>query len=388
MTTAIERFADSKNALLSEAKARAGLSDFGKDDWREGYERLLDELDEAGFSASGALAAREHILSNLVARLKAVDGFARHPEAMERPISRPLIVTGIVRSGTTALHKLLAMDRQFQGAEHWICAAPQPRPARASWEANADFEHARADMEAMVAVSPEVLEDHGMAVDGVEESLNVLSHGFHSNMFPSQYSIPRYDAWYRSTCDRASYRYFSDVLRLIGAYEPDRTWLIKTPTDTFPLQEVLDVFPDAMIVQTHRDPLQAVPSIVNLIGGAHRMFRGEGHVDYNAIFEREQEMWAQAMERAERAKADNPGRVFDVQFKDFVTDQMSVVRAIYAHFDLPLSSAAEAAMGEWLSKNPRKSTTMQRFSPEDFGGTTPGLEMRFKTYRQLFGYAA
>lgn len=388
MATTIERFAESKEALLAEARLRAGLEDFGSEDWREGYERLLDELDEADFSSTGALAAREHILSNLVARLKAVDGFARHPEAMKRPIRRPLIVTGIVRSGTTALHKLLAMDPQFQGAEHWICAAPQPRPARSSWQGNEDFERARLAMDAMAAVSPEVVDDHGMAADGVEESLNILSHSFHSNMFPSQYAIPRYDAWYRSTCDRASYRYFADALKLIGAYEPERTWLIKNPTDTFSLEEVLDVFPDAMVVQTHRDPLQAVPSIVNLIGGAHRMFRGEGSVDYNAIFEREQEIWAQAMERAERVKESNPGRVLDVQFKDFVADQMSAVRAIYAHFKLVLSPAAETAMHEWLAQNPRKSTTMQRFTPEDFGASTAGLKQRFKTYRQRFGYAA
>lgn len=388
MATTIERFAESKEALLAEARLRTGLEDFGSGEWREGYERLLEELDEAGFSSDGAFAAREHILSNLSARLKAVDGFARHPEAMKRPIRRPLIVTGIVRSGTTALHKLLAMDRQFQGAEHWICAAPQPRPPRTSWQDNADFERARVAMDAMAAVSPEVLDDHGMAIDGVEESLNVLSHGFHSNMFPSQYAIPRYDAWYRSTPDDASYRYFADVLRLIGAHEPDRTWLIKNPTDTFSLEEVLNVFPDARIVQTHRDPLQAVPSIVNLIGGAHRMFRGEGRVDYNAIFEREQEMWAEAMERADRVKEANPGRVLDVQFRDFVADQMSVVRAIYAHFDLSLSSTAEAAMREWLAANPRKSATMQRFTPEDFGGSTADLEARFQSYRRRFGYAA
>lgn len=373
--------------MLDEAVRRAGSDDFGGDAWREGFDRLLGELDDAGFSAEGSFAAREHLLGNLVARLRAVAGFKARPDAMARPILRPMIVTGIVRSGTTALHKLLAMDSQFQGAEHWLCAAPQPRPPRELWAQNPDFERARASLAAMIEIAPEMLDDHGMAVDGVEESLNILAHGFQSNMYPSQYAIPRYDAWYKAADDTASYRYFADVLRLIGADAPGRTWLIKNPTDTFSLREVLAVFPDAMVVQTHRDPLQAVPSIVNLIGGAHRLFRGEGKVDYPVIFAREQEMWALAMERAEAVKATMPGRVFDVQFKDFVVNQMDAVRAIYTHFGLTLSSEAETAMTGWLAENPRRSQTMQRFTPEDFGGSTGALLDRYLDYRQRYGYA-
>ena len=380
------RFDRSGEEILSLAQARSGLDDFGTAEWREGFDRLLGELDRAGLSPHGALAAREHITANLVARLRAVAGFAANPDAMARPIVRPLIVTGIVRSGTTALHKLLAMDPQFQGSEHWICAAPQPRPPRDDWADNADFRHARDALDAMIAVSPEVLDDHGMAADTVEETLNILSHGFHSNMYPSQYAIPEYDAWYRSTGDTHSYRYLADVLRLIGANDPNRTWLLKNPTDTFSLAEVLDVFPDAMIVQTHRDPVQAVPSIVSLIGGAHRMFRGEGQIDYPAIFARESEMWADAMDRAERVKARVPGRVLDVEFADFVPDQMTVVRAIYDHFALDLTPQTEAAMLRWLAANPRKSATMQRVTAEDFGANSAALAERFASYRSRRGY--
>lgn len=380
-------FGQSSFSLKAEAQARTGLSDFGGTDWEEGYHRLLGELDEAGFSPQGAIAAREHIIANLVARLKAFAGFKAYPDAMARTISRPLILTGIVRSGTTALHKLLAMDRQFQGAEHWLCAAPQPRPPKDQWAGNPDYEKARAALAAMIEVSPEVLEDHGMAVDTVEESLNILAHGFHSNMYSSQYAIPRYDAWYRGGNDEASYRYLADVMRLIGAHTPERTWLLKNPTDTFSLAEIFAIFPDAMVIQTHRDPVQSVPSIVNLIGGAHRMFRGEGRIDYPAIFAREKEMWAEAMERADAVKEAHPGRVLDLQFESFVQDQMGAVRTIYDHFGLNLSRETERAMREWLAANPRKSQIMQRFTPEDFGGDTEALLARFAAYRVRYGYA-
>lgn len=379
-------FAKSKALLQAEARIRTGLEDFGTDEWREGYDRLLDEFDHAGFSDQGAMAAREHIIANLTARLRAIAGFNAHPEAMARPIVRPMIVTGIVRSGTTALHKLLAMDPQFQGTEHWLCAAPQPRPPLSDWAGNPDFQQARSALAAMIDVAPEVLEDHGMAVDAVEESLNILAHGFHCNMYPSQFAVPEYDHWYRSRDDISSYRYLANVMRLVGAHEQEKTWLIKNPTDSFSLDEVLKVFPDAMIVQTHRDPLQAVPSVVNLIGGAHRMYRGEGNIDYPAIFAREQEMWAQAMERADTVKASKQGRVFDIQFNEFVHDQLGTVRTIYDYFGLALSAEPEAAMRRWLAANPRKSQVMQRFTPEHFGGNTSELLSRNAAYRARCGY--
>ena len=390
MTSAITSFppfAQSRQALLDEASERTGLGDFGSDDFREGYGRLLDEMDCAGLSPEGVHAARENILSFLTARLRAVEGFKQHPEAMARPITRPLVVIGIVRSGTTALHKLLSMDPQFQGPEHWLCAAPQPRPPRDAWSDNADFRKSKAALDAMIEIAPEMLEDHGMAVDSVEESLNILAQTFCSNMFPSQYDIPRYDAWYLQQDDTFAYRYFADVLRLIGANDSaDRRWLVKNPTDTFALRQVLNVFPDAMIVHTHRDPLQSVPSLCNLLAGAHRMFRG-ADTEMDKVFAREQEMWAQAVERADEVKKDIPGQYVDIQFKDFVADQMGTIRSIYDHFGLVLTTETEARMLQWLKDNPRKSTKMQRFTPEDFGGSTAAFIDRYADYRRRYGYA-
>jgi Sulfotransferase family len=381
-------FGATVDELLETAIARCGHDNFGQDGWREGLDRLVGDLATAGLSNEGEYAAREHLLSNLVARLRAVHGFSQNAEAMKRPIKRPLVVTGIVRSGTTALHKLLAIDPQFQGSEHWICASPQPRPPRAEWTENPDFVAARDALDAMIAISPEVLDDHGMAVDSVEESLNILAHGFHCNMYPSQYAVPGYDAWYRSTSDTGSYRYLADVMRLIGANDPDRTWLLKNPTDTFSMAEVFEVFPDAMVIQTHRDPVEAVPSVVNLIGGAHRMFKGEGREDYPAVFRREAEFWALALERADTVKQAMPGRIFDVQFSDFLQDQIGVVRRFYDHFGLILSEETEAGMRDWLVRNPRRKGAIQRHRAKDFGGSSPALAEVFADYRQRYGYSA
>ncbi|MBB4615035.1 sulfotransferase [Novosphingobium taihuense] len=374
-----------REQMCEQAARRTGLDDFGDSDFHAGLDLLLADLKEAGLSAQGMVAARENVLGHLAGRLRSVEGFKQHPEAMKRPIVRPLIVCGIVRSGTTALHKLLSMDPQFQGVERWLCSAPQPRPPRAEWAANPDFQQAKASLDAMLAQAPEMLEDHGMAVDTVEESLDLLAQSFRSNMFCSQFVIPNYDRWYRAQDDTPSYLRLADNLRLVGAHDPHRTWLLKNPTDTFSLQEVLNVFPDAMIVQTHRDPLQAIPSVVNLIGSAHRIFRGE-QADIQGVFAREEEFWQQAMSRADAVKDAHPGRVLDVQFNDFVKDQIGFVRKIYDQFGLVLSEEAETAMLGWLAANPRRSSTMQRFTPEDYGHSSDALKERYSTYRARYGY--
>lgn len=379
-------FVGQRQKLCEEATRRTGLDDFGEPDFHEALDLLLDDLAASGLSPMGATAARENVLGHLTGRLRSNAGFKANPEAMRRPVVRPLIVTGIVRSGTTALHKLLSMDPQFQGVEHWLCAAPQPRPPRSQWAGNPDFQQAKGILDAMIAQAPEFLEDHGMAVDTVEESLNLLPQSFCSNMFPSQFAVPNYDRWYRAQDDTPSYRRFADNLRLVGAYD-DRTWLLKNPTDTYSLREVLNVFPDAMVVQTHRDPLQSIPSVVNLIAAAHRMFRGE-KADVPGVYAREEGFWTEALARADAVKDSHPGVVLDVQFGDFVKDQLGVVAQIYDHFGLRLSAEAEAAMRGWLSANPRRSTTMQRFTPEDYGHSSGALKERYAAYRRRYGYEA
>jgi len=373
--------------LLDRACQAAGFDDFGGDAFREGYARLLVSLDaEAGLHGSGIAAAQGNLLGYLVARLRSVAGIKAHPQAMARPIVRPLIITGIVRSGTTALHKLLAMDPQFQCAEHWLTYFPQPRPPRQEWPGNPDFRTAKRNLDSLIEIAPEMLADHGMAADQPEETLFLLAQSFHTNLFPSTYHVPEYDAWYQSTSDRFSYEHAANNLRLIGAHDPERTWLLKNPTDAFSLRDVLDVFPDAMIVQTHRDPVQAVPSLVNLLSGGHRIFLGEG-ADMKRVIERENLFWAEAMRRAEAAKDSIPGQYVDIFFNEFVADQLGAVRRIYDHFNLTLDPSTEAAMRDWLARNPRRSTTMQRFTPEYFGLPTQVMLDTYQDYRRRYDFA-
>ena len=373
------------DAMLAASTARTGLSDFGDPSFREGLDLLLSDIRALALDAAFLRASAWRIGQSLDTRAMAVAGLKNRPELLDRPIREPIIIAGLVRSGTTALHLLMSLDPQFQGPEHWLTVYPMPRPRREEWSAIPQYRSEKAALDAFLAASPEAADDHMMTAEGIEESLFILASSFSSNMWPSMWEAPRYDRWYRSRDDTDSYRWLADVLRLIGA-DDDRTWLLKNPTDLFSLREVLNVFPDAKIIQTHRDPVESMPSVSNLIFSARRAFCGD-KADRADVGRRETELWAEALERAEAVRANSSNPFIDVEFSDFTRDQMSVVRAIYDRFDLILSADVEAAMQAWLDAHPRRVAKGPKYDPEDFGLTRQGLVDRFAPYRARRGYA-
>jgi hypothetical protein len=383
----MSNYAGRKTELLDAAAQAIDLSDFGEDDYSEGLELFLHCLDtETTLTPEGEVMTMGQVQMFLESRLYSEAGWKRYPESLSKPIAAPLIITGIVRSGTTALHRLMSIDPQFQGLQHWLAWAPQPRPPRAQWDSIPAYHKVKSVMDAMIAGAPEMVDDHMMSAEGVEESMFLLPQTFCNNTFPAQWNVPSYDTWYRKQDETHSYARLARNLSLIGANETHKRWLLKNPADARGMNAVLNVHPDAMIVQTHRDPIQSIPSVVNLIAAARRLFEGP-ESPAEAVAKRETLYWAEAMQEAAAARhrAQKPG-FFDLEFTDFVRDQLGAVKAIYAHFDLNLKPDVERGMQAWLDSHPRKSMTMQRFTPEDFGVRTGEMRELYAGYRDARGY--
>jgi hypothetical protein len=376
-----------RKAELMEAAAQAtGLSDFGEDDYSEGLELFLHGLDtETRLSPRGEAMTMGQVQMFLESRLYSEAGWKRYPESLNHPIKAPLIITGIVRSGTTALHRLMSIDPQFQGLEHWLAWAPQPRPPRDQWHGIPAYRKVKDVLDRMIAGSPQMLDDHMMSAEGVEESMFLLPQTFCNNTFAAQWTLPAYDSWYRRQDETPSYARLARNFQLIGALEPEKRWLLKNPADARAMDAVLNVHPDALIVQTHRDPIQSIPSVVDLIAAARRLFENEDS-PAEAVARRELTFWAEAMQNAAAARRRTQKPGFDLEFHDFVRDQLGAVKAIYAHFDLELTPETERGMQAWLDSHPRRSTTLQRFTPEDFGVQTGEMRELFADYRAAHGY--
>lgn len=372
-------------SLLAASTARTGLTDFGDGAFREGLDLLLSDIRALDLAPIHAEASALRIGQSLDTRALGVQGLKDHSEVLNEPLRAPIVIAGLVRSGTTALHLLLSLDPQFQGPEHWLAVYPMPRPPVYAWEAVPQYKAEKEALAQFLAASPEAADDHMMSAEGIEESLFILAASFASNMFPSMWSVPNYDAWYRGRDDSDSYRWLADVLRLIGAGD-DRRWLLKNPTDLFSMREVLTVFPDAMVIQTHRDPIDAMPSISNLILSARRAFCGD-KADAAQVGRREVEVWAEALERSQAVRASSANRFVDVEFRDFTSDQMRTIRSIYEQLDLTLTAETERAMFAWLDAHPRRSAKGPKHDPAQFGLTREGLARSFAAYRARRGYA-
>jgi hypothetical protein len=323
-------------------------------------------------------------LPGLVGRLHSERGWADHPRCLDHPIERPLIITGIPRTGTTALHMLLAMDPQFQGLEHWIIPNPLVRPARELWDAHPLYRAAVRGVEQLAESSPRAMAVHGIAAADVDECLALMMQSFVTNQLPSLLALPTYDEWYLAQDEAASYRRLADNLRLIGHAELEKTWLLNNPTHLLRMETLLAVFPDARIIHAHRDPVPTLTSMCSMLSA----FRGDprpGSPEARAIGPRQVRVYKIATEHTMAVRERHPNAFHDVYHGALLADPMGVVREIYDRFELDLGPESEARMRQWIADHPASAPSDQRYRPEDFGLSEADIRRELAPYAERYG---
>jgi hypothetical protein len=381
-----------EDALHEQASAQAGgRSDFGDDRYLQGLRTFLHALTE-DYGLEGDVlraAAEQPVTKSLVGRLYAFDGFGRRPEYARAAIDRPLFIIGLGRTGTTALHQLLALDEQFQGLQSWLVQTPMVRPPRDQWASIPEHEQAVAAAE---AVRDELSAMHWVSADDYDEDQQVIGHTFFSNRFGSQRSpLPTYDDWLLGQDLTPSFRYLRDVLALIGLDSPPRTWLLKNPSHILTPDALLGAFPDARVVVTHRDPVKSIPSVASLIWTTRQRTARYGSVRLGTaegVGRREMRFWTHALDRYMKVSAERPDAFLDVWQHDLHADPLAVVQRIYERFGLELSPQAEGRMREWAAEQGGRDAGGHRYTAEEFGLTDREIAETYATYRERYGFAA
>jgi hypothetical protein len=364
---------------LHEAASRAtGLDDFGGDEYEEGLRLLLDDYaHEAGLTGVGNYMQRSFVRGALVARLLSEMGFKQHPAYVDVVIERPVFVTGLPRTGTTALHRLLTADPTHQGVELWLTEFPQPRPPRDTWDDNPVFSGIQAAYAEHHVENPEFMGIHYMDAASVEECWRLLRQSGKSIGYESLAYVPNYSAWLAKQDWTDAYARHKANLQLIGLNDQDKRWVLKNPSHLVGLDAIMGVYPDALVVQTHRDPRVAIASACSLSAEATR---GWSTVFEGAVIGRTQlDMLAGASARfaEERARYD-PAQFVDVEYDDFVADPVATVRGIYSAFDLPWSPGVEERVGA-IDEESRRGVRRpaHRYSLEDYCLTEDDVLARF-----------
>jgi hypothetical protein len=379
-------FASALDELHVLAAHEAGSDDFGTDDYRIGLRVLLESMDyDARFSDRGRLIAWGSLVNTLAGRARAVHAMKSLPGLDRMQINQPIVITGLHRTGTTALHKLLSVDPQFQGLQSWLTASPMPRPPRDTWEGNPQFQAVVRQLEARFASAPGLRAAHAMAAEEVDECGGILCQGFVSIVWMVAWSAASYDAWWQTQSERPAYLYFRRVLQLIGSSAASQRWLLKHPPHIAKLGILLETFPDARVIQTHRDPAKAIPSLCSLVMKNHDLME-IGRRDQRArlMGYRMTAMAAKALRDAEPVRQRHRHQIMDVDHSQFHRDPIGVIRRIYPFIGLELSAATEAIMRQRIASAPEAAHGSHRYAASDFGLSEDEIRAQFGDYIDRF----
>jgi len=364
--------------LHAAATKITGLADFGDGDYRDGLAVLLGSYArDAGLTVRGTRVTRALLRGALVARLLSEAAWGQHPGYADVAIERPVFVTGLPRTGTTALHRLLTADPASQGLEVWLTQAPQPRPPRETWARNPVFQYIQAGFERHHVSYPEFMAVHHMAADQVEECWQLLRQSMRSVSYECLAHLPGYSAWLSGQDWTAAYRRHRRNLQLIGLPDAGRRWVLKNPSHLFALDALLEVYPDALVIQTHRAPREAIASVCSLAAqasaGWSTTFCGE-------VIGRDQlETWARGLDRFTAVRATRDQAQFcDVAYDEFVADPIGTVEAVYGYFGLTLTGRAAAAMRGLHERSASAARPAHHYALSDFGLTGEQVDERFQ----------
>ncbi|MEV0432491.1 sulfotransferase [Nocardia sp. NPDC050413] len=329
--------------LHASATKLTGLTDFGSDDYTEALGVLLDSYrDEAGLTELGSKMSRFFLRGTLIARALSEAAWAANPGFAETPVTRPIFVTGLPRTGTTALHRLLAADPANQGLEMWLTDFPQPRPPRESWADNPAYQQIDAGLRQHQVANPEFMGLHYMSAADVEECWQLLRQSVMSHSYECLAYLPSYSQWLTTQDWTPAYARHRRNLQLIGMNDA-RRWVLKNPSHLFCLDALLAVYPDAVVIQTHRDPATVIPSVCSLNEHATR---GWSTVFTPEVIGRTQlDLWSRGLREFTAARARHPEAHFiDIDFDDLRTDPVGTVETIYRSIGTDLTPQARAAV--------------------------------------------
>lgn len=375
--------------LLASARRVAGADDFGPEPFLEPLRVLLDSLRAAPLSDLGASIMRGTLLRSLSQRLRAQHWWTARPEILDEPVERPIVVVGMMRSGTTLLQRVLASDPRLACAYGWEVGEPAPRPG---WDPAADdprIAAAEEREEQTRTFAAELFAIHPTYVHEAEEEIVFLADAFLSHIPEASCDVPRYRSWVDTQDFAPAYRWLRRMLQLLQWQkrqrgEPRRPFVLKTPSHLGYLDALLAEFPDAHIVHAHRDPVDVIPSGASLNATLWRTHCDA--VDPHEVGRQWIERMGWSCDRALAARDRIPaGQVTDVAFVDAVDDPVGTAAGVLAAVDLELTDEARRAMEAWLVEDrKREALPVHRYTAGDFGLTADQIRERFADYTRRF----
>lgn len=378
---------------LDQLMARAssdcgGLTDFGDPCFLEPARVLIQAFsDQGGLSQRGVAIWEKRFRDVLKNRLVVEQFYRRYPEIEDETISAPIIIVGLPRTGTTLLQRALGCDERFYPMLAWESRFPAPIVEPGAPGPDPRIDIAVRMTNAMIEANPDLLAIHPLSATEPDEEGVLLEHSFQS-FFDSYADIPDYTAWMWENDQTPAYEYLKRLLQFIQWQKRQRGevadhWVLKTPHHLRQMQTLLQVFPDARIIQTHRDPLKTIPSIASF---AFNMWKlGMQDPDPKRAGQQWSAIWARAMKETLQTR----GRVgelrfHDIQFSDTLSRPLDVLEGIYRFLRIEFPADTQQRMEGYLEANRREKRPMHEYSLDVYGLSDAQIKRDFAEYRARF----
>jgi hypothetical protein len=368
--------------LLDLALKRGRRRDFADRSFIRPFERLLEACDaEADLSLLGIRALRVDVLRFLRNLLRFEEFEAACPSVLSRPIQAPVFITGMPRSGTTFLHRLILQDPSTIAPR--LFQLVYPHASRAGrFETALRRRWVGLQLAVFRMLSPEFNALHPVAVDAPEECTDITAHVFQSLRFESTYRVPSYSGWLQRHGLLHAYRFHRRFLQHLDADLPGRRWILKSPDHVFALDDIREVYPDARLVFIHRDPVRVLASVARLTEVLRRPFARS--VDRVEVGRDVSASWVDGAQRMSALSAGD-NSVLHLHYQQIIRSPLDAVRAVYLHCNLVLTDEAEAHMRRWLGTSVNVSRPWREYSLAEFGLDPHLLRERFARYTDSFG---
>ncbi len=373
----------SEEKLCAEAIKNTGLTDFNEDGFREGLQALINAVNNNGnIHSFGKGVLRTVILHALENRLK-IQSFIKQGEGInDVEIIKPLFVVGLPRTGTTLLFNLLSLDSSNRWLANWEACTPAPGSSD-KCDINYRKKFAAKNNKSIHYFLPELKKKHETHPESPEECNHLFLNSFESEILWYCHDISSYREWLKNKDRMASYRFYKNQLKVLQAQSAKKRWLLKCPLHLNSMDALLSVFPDANIVQTHRDPAEVLPSACSLQATVRNI--SSRKIDYKQIGLDTTEFLSNSLNCNMRVrKAVKNNQILDIYYKQLITDPKSVIQSIYQYFGYELDDHTKEKIDQYVASNRQHKNGVHKYSLDQFSIDKNYVNTKFADYISSF----
>jgi len=374
--------------LEDGARAATGLQDFGSPYYREGLERIVEALNtEADLNDIGHVIQHATISNALIQRLNVEDAYRQHPEIEDQVVEGPVFVIGLPRTGTTALSQLVAADPQFRSLRMWESQAPTPPPEAATQHTDPRIAQAEAGLKMLVDMFPLFRALYNSEATAPTECQDLMGMSFRTFHFDGAVRAPGYLTWLMGCDMGGTYTFHRRVLKLLQWHCPPVLWHLKTPVHMFAMDSLVEAYPNAKFLWSHRDPAKVMGSVCSLIQYV-RSWSSDRN-DATELGAEQLDSWVEGVRRAMDFRARfGDDRFADVSFGDLQSDPVGTLRASYERLGLCFTDDAMHSVQQWANEHKPGSRGSHDYDLADYGLTPDGVRERFADYLAAYDATA